>query len=200
MATITVPGADEKIVEPEAIRSFLAPHGIWYEKWDVAGRIDADASNDEILAAYQPEIERLKEKGGYVTADVINVTADTPGLDAMLAKFDKEHTHSEDEVRFTVEGRGVFWMNPDGKAANGGGVFAVEVESGDLINVPAGTRHWFHLCDDRTIRCIRLFEDPSGWTPEYLQQGVHTKHAPMCWGPSYLPKADGIRSAVDLAD
>lgn len=199
MATITVTGkatgADQRIEETNAIRSFLEPHGIWYEKWDVEGRLAADATNEDILTEYKPEIDRLKQQGGYVTADVINVTSDTPGLDAMLAKFDKEHTHSEDEVRFTVEGRGVFWVNP-----SEGPVFAVEVESGDLINVPAGTRHWFHLCDDRTIRCIRLFEDPSGWTPEYLDDAVHTDHAPMCWGPSYLSKAEGVDGVVNLGD
>lgn len=195
MATITVAEDNRKIEDPTEIKAFLEPFGIWHECWEVAGRIDADATNEQILDAYAPEIERLKQQGGYVTADVINVTAETPGLDAMLAKFDKEHTHSEDEVRFTVEGRGVFWIHPPG-----GSVFSIEVESGDLINVPAGTKHWFHLCDDRTIRCIRLFEDPSGWTPEYMADPVHEAHSPVCWGNSYLP-TDGtpaIDKVVDL--
>lgn len=193
MASITVSEDNRRLEDPAAIAEFLAPHGIWFEKWDVAGRIGADATNEQILQAYAPEIERLKQKGGFVTADVINVSPETPGLDAMLAKFDKEHTHSEDEVRFTVEGRGVFWVNP-----KQGSVFAIEVESGDLINVPAGTKHWFHLCDSRTIRCIRLFEDASGWTPEYIDSGVHVDHQPVCWGGSYLAKADDIDSAVKL--
>ncbi len=193
MATVTISGSNERLTEVDAIRDHLAPHGIWYERWDVAGRVGEDATNEEILAAYEPEIERLKSKGGFVTADVINVTAETPGLEAMLAKFDKEHTHSEDEVRFTVEGRGVFWIH-----GQDGQVFSIEVQSGDLINVPAGTKHWFHLCDDRTIRCIRLFEDPSGWTPEYIEEGVHANHAPVCWGANYLPQAEGIDSPVKL--
>lgn len=196
MATVTIPAENRRLTDPAAIREFLAPHGIWHEQWDVAGRVGPEATNEEILAAYEPEIERLKGRGGYVTADVINVTADTPGLETMLAKFDKEHTHSEDEVRFTVEGRGVFWVHP--KDASAAGVFSIEVESGDLINVPAGTQHWFHLCDDRTIRCIRLFEDPSGWTPEYIDEGVHGGFAPVCWGPSYLPKAEGLDDAVKV--
>ncbi|MCU0880397.1 MAG: cupin domain-containing protein, partial [Pirellulaceae bacterium] len=111
-----------------------------------------------------PEIERLKSAGGFLTADVINVSPATPGLDGMLAKFSKEHTHSEDEVRFTVKGSGVFHIHPEN-----GPVFAIQVESGDLINVPAGTKHWFDLCSDKTIRCIRLFQDMSGWTPHYVE-------------------------------
>ena len=52
--------------------------------------------------------------------------------------------------------------------------------------VPEGTQHWFHLCYDRTIRCIRLFQDTSGWTPEYVDDGVHSEHPPVCWGPEFV--------------
>jgi 1,2-dihydroxy-3-keto-5-methylthiopentene dioxygenase len=182
MARLRIPDENREISDPDAIRAELAPHGIWYEKWDVEGRIGPDATSEEILAAYEPEIERLKQQGGFVTADVINVTPETPNLDAMLAKFAKEHTHSEDEVRFTVKGSGVFHIHP-----KNGPVIAIQVESGDLINVPHGTQHWFDLCDDRTIRCIRLFEDASGWTPHYVDNGVHEKYTPVCLGPNYLP-------------
>lgn len=181
MARITIADENRKISEVNEIREFLEPFGIWYEHWDVAGRIGPDATNEEILEAYATEIDRLKEQGGYVTADVINVSPETPGLDAMLDKFSKEHTHSEDEVRFTVKGSGIFHINPEN-----GPVFAVQVESGDLINVPAGTRHWFDLCTDKTIRCIRLFLDPSGWAPHYVDGPVHAGYEPVCWGPNYV--------------
>lgn len=181
MASVHVPSQNREINDIAEIRSFLEPFGIWYEHWQVDGRVNADATNEEILQAYQPEIDRLKQEGGFVTADVINVNPDTPNLDAMLAKFDKEHTHSEDEVRFTVKGRGVFHIHPEN-----GPVFSVTVSSGDLINVPKGTRHWFNLCHDRNIRCIRLFEDPGGWTPEYMDNAVHQQYAPLCMGKDYL--------------
>jgi 1,2-dihydroxy-3-keto-5-methylthiopentene dioxygenase len=182
MARIRIQDENRELTDVEEIRSFLAPFGIWYEKWDVAGRLGASATNEEILSTYAPEIERLKQAGNFVTADVINVTPETPNLDAMLAKFAKEHTHSEDEVRFTVKGSGVFHIHPDN-----GPVFAVQVESGDLINVPNGTKHWFDLCNDRTIRCIRLFQDPSGWTPHYIENGINEKYTPLCLGPNYIP-------------
>jgi len=79
------------------------------------------------------------------------VTAETPGLETMLARFDKEHTHSEDEVRFILAGRGIFFLNLDGK------VISVEVHPGDMLRVPQGTTHWFTLCADRRIRAIRGF-------------------------------------------
>lgn len=193
MARIRIQDENREITDVAQIRAFLEPFGIWYEKWDVAGRIGPDATNEEILAAYAPEVERLKAAGGFVTADVINVTPATPNLDAMLNKFNKEHTHSEDEVRFTVKGSGVFHIHPDE-----GPVFAIQVEAGDLINVPRGTRHWFDLCDDRTIRCIRLFQDPSGWAPHYVEGGVHERYTPLCLGPAYVKASAEFKPVVNV--
>ncbi len=193
MARITIQDENRRIDDAQEIAEFLEPYGIYFEHWDVEGRIGPDASNEEILAAYAPEIQRLKEKGGYVTADVINVTPDLEGLDALLDKFSKEHTHSEDEVRFTVKGGGIFHIHP----ANGP-VFAIQVESGDLINVPKDTRHWFDLCSDKTIRCIRLFLDPSGWAAHYVDHGVHENYTPVCWGPNYLPPGKQVDPVVKL--
>lgn len=193
MAQVIIPDENRTISDVAKIREFLEPFGIWYEHWPVENRLAKDATNEEILAEFAPEIESLKQRGSFVTADVINVNKETPNLDAMLAKFDKEHTHSEDEVRFTVAGRGLFHIHPDN-----GPVFAVQVESGDLINVPRGTKHWFNLCDDRAIRCIRLFEDMAGWTPEYVSESVHEKYQPICFGPNYLPTGNKLDSVIKL--
>src|SRR4029450_12734800 len=102
MAILTVSDTGVRTSHREEISAFLASFGVWYEKWDVEGRIGAEASSEEILAAYDPELQRLKQVGGYATADVIDVTPKTPGLDALLEMFNKEHIHNEDEVRFVV--------------------------------------------------------------------------------------------------
>lgn len=193
MAKVIVPDENRTITEVDEIRSFLEPFGIWYENWPVQERLAADASNEDILEEFAPEIESLKKRGGFLTADVINVNSETPNLDAMLAKFDKEHTHTEDEVRFTVAGRGLFHINPEN-----GPVFAVEVESGDLINVPEGTKHWFNLCEDKAIRCIRLFEDASGWSPHYIDEGVHSKYQPLCFGPKYVSTDESMDPVIKV--
>jgi len=193
MALVHIPKQDREISKPEEIRAFLSDYGIQFEQWDVAGRLAEDATDEQILAEYAPEIQRLKDAHGFVTADVINVNPNTPGLDDMLAKFDKEHLHTEDEVRFTVEGSGVFHINPQTAP-----VFSITVETGDLISVPEGTHHWFNLCTTKRIRCIRLFEDKSGWTPEYMDQPVHEGYSPMCMGPDFIPVADDADGSVRL--
>jgi 1,2-dihydroxy-3-keto-5-methylthiopentene dioxygenase len=198
MAIVTVPAAARRITDPAEIKNFLAAHSIHYETWPLADRVDPTAPPEKILEAYAPEIEELKRRGGFVTADVVDVRPETPNLDAMLDRFRKEHTHTEDEVRFILQGRGVFHINPaEGTAAaggpgagSGGAVFAIEVWAGDLISVPMGTRHWFDLCGDRRIRAIRLFQDTAGWTPHYLEDGVHANFEPVCLGPAWVAAAE----------
>jgi 1,2-dihydroxy-3-keto-5-methylthiopentene dioxygenase len=185
MAIINIPDEDRTITEPEEIASYLAGIGIDYEQWEPSQPVAANAPAAEILAAYSREIEELKASGGYVTADVIDVSPQTTGLDEMLAKFNREHWHNEDEVRFIIEGRGIFHIRPEN-----GPVSAIEVEAGDLIRVPRGTWHWFNLCADRRIRAIRLFQDPSGWSPHYTQSEVDRNYQPVCLGASYLPQRD----------
>jgi 1,2-dihydroxy-3-keto-5-methylthiopentene dioxygenase len=58
-----------------------------------------------------------------------------------------------------------------------------------MISVPMGTRHWFDLCGDRRIRAIRLFQDTAGWTPHYLEDGVHAGYEPLCLGPAWVAGA-----------
>ena len=181
MAVVKIPSSNTVLSERRQVATFLAAHGIDYERWAPEHPVAADAPPDTVLAAYGREIEALKERGGYRTADVIDVRPDTPNLDTMLAKFNREHWHDEDEVRFIIEGRGLFHVHPRGTD-----VFALEVEAGDLIRVPRGTHHWFDLCSERRIRAIRLFQDPSGWTPHYTDSGVDRGFQPVCFGPAYV--------------
>lgn len=186
MAVLKIPEEERTIDDPGEVAAYLGEIGIDYERWEPARPVPAEASEEEVLEAYAPEVDRLRDEGGYVRADVIDVDPGTPGLDEMLEKFNVEHWHEEDEVRFVVEGRGLFHIHPDE-----GPVVAVEVEAGDLIRVPRGTRHWFDLCEDRRIRAIRLFQDPSGWTPYYTESGVDRGFEPLCFGPSYIPPRPG---------
>ena len=179
MAVLRFPAEDRLIEDESKIRRSLAALGIDYERWDLS-RVPEDASAVAVLEAYEAEIDEMKERGGYVTADVIDVTPETPNLDAMLARFDKEHTHSEDEVRFILAGRGIFFLHLAGK------VVSVEVGPGDMLRVPRGTTHWFTLCEEKRIRAIRWFQDTTGWTPHYTASGVDAGYQPLCFGPAYL--------------
>jgi 1,2-dihydroxy-3-keto-5-methylthiopentene dioxygenase len=179
MAVLRIPAENHTISHEPDIQAALAELGINYERWSL-DRVPPDSPAEHVLDAYQVEIEEMKRRGGYVTADVIDVNPATPNLEVMLAKFDKEHTHSEDEVRFILAGRGIFFLHLQDR------VFSVEVGPGDMLRVPSGTTHWFTLCEDRRIRAIRWFQDTTGWTPHYTDSGVDKGYQPLCFGPTYL--------------
>jgi len=176
MATVTIADENKTFDTEEEITSLLASHGIDYQRWQAAHEVADDAPAEDILRAYKSEIDELKRRGGYVTADVIDVDPHTDGLDAMLAKFNREHWHDEDEVRFIIAGHGLFHIH-----TTAGPVLAIEVEAGDLIRVPRGALHWFNLCADRRIRAIRLFQDTSGWAPHYTGSRVDEQFIPRCF-------------------
>jgi len=153
--------AGQTLSDEKKIAGLLEKCGLRYESWGL--REGADVSNaDSVLAAYGPEIERLKKERGYVTADVVALDSSLPNLDAICQKFDKEHHHTDDEVRFVVDGQGVFELD------DGDGQFMkLTTSPGDLIVIPAMRRHLFYLTDQRRIRCIRLFRDQQGWDAIY---------------------------------
>lgn len=168
MAIVTRQTTGEQVVG-DAVAPTLRDHGFIFEQWDISKYSPGDVppgvdEQSHILDVFADEVQALKAARGYATADVIALTPETPNLDAICAKFDKEHTHSEDEVRFVVAGRGVFSVR-----GNDGELYDVELHPGDLLCVPEGTRHYFTLCEDRTIQCIRLFTDPGGWVAEYVE-------------------------------
>lgn len=168
MAIVRVPGTGETVTDPAAINALLAQHNIVHETWDIGRlaetpRAEGESDQDHVLRVFADEVARISAQRGYQSADVISLWPSTPNLDELLARFDKEHLHTEDEVRFVVSGRGVFAI----RGADGQ-MYDVEVHPGDLLAVPEGTRHWFTLCEDRHIQCIRLFTDKAGWVAHYV--------------------------------
>ncbi len=113
-------------------------------------------------SAFQGPLDALKRANGYIEQDIVQLAPETPNLDVICAKFVDEHTHDDDEVRFVLEGEGIFDIR-----TNDDRWMRVVVEAGDLIVVPAGRNHRFLLTDRKHIRCVRLFKDTSGWVPNY---------------------------------
>lgn len=178
MAILNIPDAGNTIDDPSRIAEYLGSIGIKYDRWPVV-EINAAEADSEVIKAYSYQIEKLKADAGYVESDVVTVRPEIPGLEGMLDKFRREHWHDEDEVRFVVDGRGLFHIVPDR-----GDVVSVEMEAGDLICVPGGRLHWFDVCGEKRFRAIRLFSDRAGWTPKYTDSGRNEKYHPMCFDES----------------
>lgn len=139
----------------------LAKIGVRFERWEAAHQFARDADDAAVIKAYAADIERIKNEKGYQTVDVLRVNESTPGKPEIRAKFLNEHTHSEDEVRFFVDGAGVFYLRVAGK------VYMTLCERGDLLSVPAGTTHWFDMGPEPDITAIRFFDNKEGWVPHF---------------------------------
>ena len=119
------------------------------------------------VEARAAEMARIKRDHGYRDEDEVALSTETPNLDAICAKFDKEHYHTLDEVRFVVDGEGIFDVRDKSDRW-----VRIHVDKGDLIIIPANTYHRFFLTDTKKIRCVRLFLNNDGWTPLYRDAAV----------------------------
>jgi 1,2-dihydroxy-3-keto-5-methylthiopentene dioxygenase len=144
-----------------AIAHELGKVGVRFEQWAASQPIAPGASQDEVIAAYRDDIQRLKDEKGYQAVDVISLAPDHPERATLRQKFLSEHTHSEDEVRFFVAGSGQFTLHIAGK------VYDILCEQGDLIGVPDGTRHWFDMSESPYFVAIRLFTNKEGWVAQF---------------------------------
>jgi 1,2-dihydroxy-3-keto-5-methylthiopentene dioxygenase len=173
MAVLSIPEKKIELRDPKEIREFFNVRGIFFDQWSCDVIFDDRATQEEILAAYDKDLKPFMIQGGYLTADVISINKLTENYDAIRAKFLAEHTHSEDEIRFFVDGRGLFWFNLENEP-----VFNLLCEKGDLISVPEGTKHWFDAGEsDPFVKAIRIFIDMSGWVPHYTGSALEKRFA-----------------------
>ena len=121
-----------------------------------------EAEKEQILQSLDHYFEQLKQSHGYQARDLIVLHPHIPNLDTLLSKFDRLHTHADDEVRYVIDGEGVFgFVRPDGSQVE------LTIQPEEYINVPAGTKHWFYLTNKRRIKALRYFITTEGWIPQY---------------------------------
>src|SRR5690606_36022692 len=95
----------------EDIAATLTEVGVRFERWQAATQVQPGASQEEVIAAYRPQIDQLMNERGYRSVDVVSLDRKHPQKDELRARFLDEHRHSEDEVRFFVAGRGLFSLH-----------------------------------------------------------------------------------------
>lgn len=155
----------------EDIRKELAPLNVGLDRWAIpdgqtkgllAKESLSEEEKQEVLKGLDEYFVKLEEEQGYKSRDLVVLHPEIPDLGALLQKFDSAHTHDDDEVRFVVDGEGVFgFVLPEGSQVE------LKIEAGDYINVPKDTEHWFYLTDKKRIKAIRYFSGTEGWVPRY---------------------------------
>jgi len=156
----------QTITDFDTIATTLHGAGIRFERWQANRVLTDEMSNEDIIAAYRESVDTLMEEYGFQSADVVALTPAHPDKKALREKFLDEHTHSDFEVRFFVDGAGLFYIH------QGDAVYGVMCSRGDLISVPANTPHWFDMGENPEFKCIRLFTTPEGWVAQYTGDNI----------------------------
>jgi 1,2-dihydroxy-3-keto-5-methylthiopentene dioxygenase len=178
MAEIFIRNTNERISGEERVREFLESYQVLYEHWDASklpGELQenftlTDDQKAAVLKTFEPEIKDLAARRGYKIWDVITLSEATPNLEELLAKFEQIHTHTEDEIRAIVAGKGIFII----KGSEEIGYFNVELSPGDVISVPENTPHFFTLMENQKIVAVRLFIEENGWIAEPFEDPTFT--------------------------
>ncbi len=165
---ITSPVANLVTRDASEISAVLNEIEVRFERWRAGSSLDRDASQEDVVTAYKAPIDELMSEYGFQSVDVIALTPEHPEREALREKFLQEHTHSDFEVRFFVEGRGLFYIHCGAK------VYGVMCEAGDLISVPANAKHWFDMGSSPDFKCIRLFTNQEGWVASYTGDTIAT--------------------------
>ncbi|MCB1925897.1 MAG: acireductone dioxygenase [Gammaproteobacteria bacterium] len=173
MTALTIRNAEGEAVgtlsDHAAIAAALGELGVEFERWDANQPLADDADQATVLAAYKDDVEQLNARYGFQSVDVVALGPDHPQKTEMRQKFLAEHTHADFEVRFFVDGSGLFYLHVDDK------VYMVLCEKGDLISVPANTTHWFDMGAHPHFKCIRFFTTPDGWVGNFTGSDIATR-------------------------
>jgi 1,2-dihydroxy-3-keto-5-methylthiopentene dioxygenase len=154
------------ITDHASIATQLAEHGVQFEQWRTDAPLAEDAGQDEVLKANQASIDKLNASYGFQSVDVVALRPDNPQKAEFRQKFLAEHTHADFEVRFFVDGSGLFYLHINDK------VYLVLCEKGDLISVPANVTHWFDMGANPNFKCIRLFTTEDGWVGDFTGSDI----------------------------
>lgn len=130
---------------------------IMFERWETVSDLAGDADQETILEAYKDSIAKLNSTYGFELVDVAILSPDNPNKDSIRQQFNFEHTHSDFEIRFFVEGSGLFYFHIGDK------VYVLLCKKGDLISVPSKVSHWFDMGVNPDFKLIRFFPTVDGW-------------------------------------
>ena len=159
----------EPVTDFDSIAAMLAEKGVQFERWQTTQKLAVDATSEDVLAAYDASIKKLNDQYNFQSVDVVALRPDNPQKDEFRHKFLAEHTHADFEVRFFVDGKGLFYLHI------GDLVYLVLCEKGDLISVPAETTHWFDMGQHPDFKCIRLFTTEGGWVGDFTGSDIASR-------------------------
>ncbi|GLJ40051.1 hypothetical protein SUGI_0820050 [Cryptomeria japonica] len=126
----------------------LADIGVLYWK--------LDADNFET----DPELQKIRKTRGYNYKDMLTICPEKlPNYHEKIKNFYEEHLHTDEEIRYCLEGSGYFDVRDKEDRW-----IRIWVKKGDMIILPGGIYHRFTLDTNNYINILRLFQGEPVWT------------------------------------
>ncbi|KAG0625498.1 hypothetical protein M758_2G060100 [Ceratodon purpureus] len=125
--------------------------------------LDADSYEND------PELQKIRKERGYNYEDFIEVCPEKlPNYETKIKIFFEEHIHTDEEIRYCLDGSGYFDVrDPEDRWIR------ICVQKGDMIVLPAGCYHRFTLDENNYLKAMRLFIGEPIWTPYNRPQDEH---------------------------
>ncbi|MFT7518020.1 MAG: 1,2-dihydroxy-3-keto-5-methylthiopentene dioxygenase [Kiritimatiellia bacterium] len=165
------------VTDFDTVAATLRTIGYNLQTWSVgddealAALLQKDAlsteEKEQVLDTLDHYFQTLKTDKGYAARDLVVLHPAIPGLDEKLKTFATPHTHTDDEVRYVIDGDGVFGLVlSDGEQAE------IMVERQEYLSVPANAEHWFRLSSSKRIKCIRYFAENPVWQADFTETKI----------------------------
>lgn len=141
---------------PEHVSATLAELGVYYAHCLPVTPLNKTSNDAEVLDAYAAPVAQMLGMGAGLSAQVVRISHGQAPLDAPHGHCLDEHSHSEDERHLFVAGQALLSLHA------GEMVFQLLCERGDLLVIPAGTRHWLDVGSQENCVLIRVLGSVEG--------------------------------------
>ncbi len=166
----TSPELPNKVLNhADDIASTLSVVGIDYRQVELPAALRPGCEQAEFDAAYGLWLQAFMAQEGHVQQELFNLQRNHPQKLELRARYLDEQVQSSASTWLFLGGFAQLSVHLDGY------VYVLQGERGDLLTLPAGTRHWFDLGEEPHVLALRL--SPSEDTPERTGDDIASRFA-----------------------